>query len=117
MKKLLIVGSIGISCILSSCSGSGSTVSNPEICESYISEAGECFKLCEKSKTYEYKNKQGNFEEITENVDHIPIDRWYIFDKSDTIIVEYPYMVDESYDYIYIAKDTYRIEWITFKKN
>lgn len=117
MKKLLIIGSIGFSLLLSSCSnGSGSSIGNPEICDCYSNEANEFFQLCENSKTYEYKNKKGKYVEITDSIEYnIPIDKWYILDENDTIIVKYPSLVDEKYDYIYIAKAP-GTEWITYKE-
>lgn len=118
MKKLLIVGSIGFSLLLSSCSnGSGSSVNNPENCESYSNQSGEYFSLCEKSKTYEYKSKKGKYVEITDSIEYnTPIDKWYVLDDKDTIIVKYPNLVDEKYDYIYIATNTTGTEWVTYKE-
>lgn len=106
MKLLLLVAMISIvGC---------SNPSDPVLCSNYSSQSGDTFSICRESHTYSWNNRSGRFETIIDSVNYFPVDSLYILDKNDTIIVKYPSVVDQEYNWIYISKDG--LTWTTYKE-
>ena len=115
IKKLII--SILFFCF--SCSNNSSLfyVENPDLdcvsMESYRGEDNTYLSLCHTTNTYNWNNKIGTFEDISDSVLCWNWNKIYLLDQIDTLIISQP---NDTCNYIFVYYNKLN-KWIQYNKN